>query len=127
MASYADEAHLTESEAAGPQTKHEHVGPGLAFLWVAWAVTAAWFFPFALRTSVGILEATGRTDAMPGGAVDAGGMSLVMLEVVGVVILGLALAYGAFRYATRNRALDPIGEAATKAQYDAPHAMGADS
>ncbi len=39
---------------------------------------------------------------------------------VGWVILGAAIAYGLYRYHTRNKRNDPVTEEATRALYDNP-------
>lgn len=43
---------------------------------------------------------------------------------VGVILLGLALAWGLFRYRTRNKANDRITEEATRQEYDHPASYG---
>ena len=43
-----------------------------------------------------------------------------LLYGVGIVGLFLALIWGYVQYKTRNRANDPLTEAATKAEYDQP-------
>ena len=43
-----------------------------------------------------------------------------VLYVVGALILGGAIAYGAFRYYTRNRSNDAITEQATREEYRHP-------
>ena len=43
-----------------------------------------------------------------------------MLFHIGWVLLGLALAYGLWKYYTRNKANDPITEQATREQYEHP-------
>lgn len=100
---------------------------GQIFLWVAWALAAA-FWAFALTTGVGILSMGGPATNGPGpGEVDAGGVGWMLINVIGgLVILGLAIAYGAYRYATRDKRNDPITEAATHAEYDMVEAAGGD-
>jgi hypothetical protein len=44
------------------------------------------------------------------------------MDIAGALLLGLAIAYGLYRYHTRNRALDPLTEAATREQYEHPDA-----
>jgi hypothetical protein len=89
------------------------------FVWIAWALAAA-FWVASLTTGIGILQATGdgTGQALNAGEVDAGGAGWGLMNFVGVAILGLALAYGAYRYATRNRRNDPVTEASTAALYD---------
>jgi hypothetical protein len=113
---------------AGPE---ETTGSGVAgktFIWIAWALAAA-FWAFTLTTSVGILQAMGggAADGPGPGEVDAGGLSWMLINVVGgMIILGGALAYGAYRYATRDKGLDAVGEAATRVEYDMVEAAGGD-
>jgi hypothetical protein len=47
-------------------------------------------------------------------------MPLEALYIVGIVMLAAAFAYGYMRSRNRNRANDPIREAATKQLYDNP-------
>lgn len=101
---------------------------GKTFIWIAWAMAAA-FWAFTLTTAVGILRAMsgGAADGPGPGEVDAGGLSLMLISGVGgILILGGAIAYGAYRYATRDKALDPLTEAATHAEYDMVEAAGGD-
>ena len=48
------------------------------------------------------------------------------MEVVGVVALGAAIGWGALRWATRDKRLDPITEASTAALYDGVARNGGD-
>jgi hypothetical protein len=95
------------------------------FLWMAWAAVAV-FWGFSLTTGIGIISALGHpANSGPGpGEADAGGVSWALMTVVGVAILGAALAYGAYRYATRDRSKDPMTEASTAALYDIVEAQG---
>ena len=43
-----------------------------------------------------------------------------MVWPIGIVILGLAIGYGAWRNAHRNKANDAITEEATRQEYDHP-------
>jgi hypothetical protein len=95
------------------------------FLWVAWAAAAA-FWAFMLTTGIGILNSTGPANGPGPGEVDAGGVGWGLMNVVGVVILGLAIAFGAFRYFTRDKRNDALTEAATHAEYDMVEAAGGD-
>lgn len=52
-------------------------------------------------------------------------LSWELLWSLGVVVLGVALIYGFYRYKTRNKANDPITEAATRENYDHPDAYKA--
>lgn len=95
------------------------------FLWAAWAAAAA-FWAFMLTTGIGILNSTRGANGPGPGEVDAGGVGWGLMNVVGVVILGLAIAYGAFRYFTRDKRDDALTEAATRAEYDMVEAAGGD-
>jgi hypothetical protein len=103
---------------SGGYVAHESVG-GMIFLWLAWALAAA-FWAGTFTTVLGIMAAVSRpTAATAAGGADAGGVQFALMDVVGgVVILGLALAYGLYRYSTRDRMMDPVTEVTTKALYD---------
>lgn len=98
---------------------------GQIFLWVAWALAAA-FWAFTLATGIGILNAAGPAAAPGPDEVGAGGLGWGLINIVGAVVLGLALAYGVFRYFTRDKRRDPMTEAATRAEYDMVEAAGGD-
>lgn len=88
----------------------EHV-----FIWVAWALAAA-FWGATLTTLGGILQAL--ATPTPGGG-DFAGMARLLLEAgIGVVLVGLAMAGGSLMFARRNRPLDSTRDAATAALYD---------
>jgi hypothetical protein len=96
------------------------------FLWVAWALAAA-FWAFSLTTGIGIINSIGPANGPGPGEADAGGVSWLLINFVGgVLILGGALAYGAYRYSTRNKGNDALTEAATHAEYDMIEANGGD-
>lgn len=91
---------------------------GQVFLWIAWSIAFA-FWAFTLSSFVGILTDIHRTGAQGlEGGIDAGGAGWLMMEVVGVVVLGAGIAWGAARWATRDKRLDPMTEASTAALYD---------
>lgn len=100
---------------------------GQIFLWLAWALAAA-FWGVVLTTGVGILGVGPPPSNGPGpGEVDAGGISWLLINFIGgLVVLGLAIAWGSYRWATRDRRKDPITEAATHAEYDMVEAAGGD-
>ena len=98
---------------------------GMVFLWLAWAAAAV-FWGFVLSTGVGILQSGSPEAAQPGGGADVGGVSWLVIDVIGVVLLGLALAWGMARWAWRNKTKDPMTEAATRAEYDLIEAHGGD-
>lgn len=87
------------------------------FLWVAWAAAFA-FWAFSMQTAIGIMGAIMSSPATVMGAVDLGGIEFVLFSGVGVLVVALAIAYGAARWATRDRSLDPVTEAATAKLYD---------
>jgi len=90
-----------------------------AFIWIAWALAAA-FWAATLTTFAGIVGSIANTTPEMRGVADLGGVAWMVIDVVGgVVVLGGALAYASLMYARRNRRLDPVGEAATAALYDA--------
>lgn len=99
---------------------------GKIFLWVAWALAAA-FWAFSLTAGIGIINSIGPASGPGPGEADAGGVSWMMINLVGgLLILGGALAYGAYRYSTRNKSNDALTEAATHAEYDMIEAHGGD-
>jgi len=104
----------------GDKQDRAPAGPGVAFLWIALLLNLAWFSAFAVSTGGGILQAIAQPSAAFGGdvTVRAGGAQWALMEVVGVAVLGLALAYAALRYHTRDRRLDPAAEAAARDIYD---------
>ena len=91
-------------------------------LWVLLILNLAWFTPFAVSTGSGIMQALMRSPAWVEGAPGASGAGYLLMDIGGAVVLGLAIAWGLFRYSTRNRALDPLTEAATREQYEHPNA-----
>lgn len=114
---YADHAYAAD-EAVDERAPYRDVGATI-FLWIAWAVAFA-FWAFSMSTFFGILHAIADHGAggLMGG-VDMGGAGYAVIDVIGgVIVLGLALIYGLARYATRDKAMDPITEAATKDLYD---------
>lgn len=121
-----DGAYASERrDDAYAETTSPGVG-GQIFLWVAWGLAAA-FWAFSLTTGIGIINSLGPADGPGAGETGAGGISWMLINFIGgVVILGGALAYGAYRYATRNKANDPLTEAATHAEYDMIEANGGD-
>lgn len=100
---------------------------GLIFLWTAWALAAA-FWAVMLTTAAGILQAAGNPALARGEAqADAGGISWMLINVIGgLVVLGLAIAWGSYRWASRDKRKDAMTEAATHAEYDLIEANGGD-
>ena len=114
-------AYDSDYEAEAPQQRYlgEHV-----FLWVAWALAAA-FWGASMTTFVGILRAVFEPTPGVAGGADAGGVAWLLVDVIGgLVVLGLALAFGSYVVARRNRGLDPVTEAGTAALYDAIERQG---
>jgi hypothetical protein len=115
----------TDTYGGGVDTRGRDVGATI-FTWVAWAA-AAMFWGFTMTTAWGIVSAMGNPAAngpSPGEA-DVGGIGWMTINFIGgMVVLGGALAYGAYRYASRDRALDPVTEAATHALYDTVERQG---
>lgn len=114
---YSDLGHDRSADRSGG-------GAGaMIFLWSAWAIAAA-FWAAVLTTGVGILRSTGGASA----SADVGfsGGAWALMNMVGATILGLALAYGALRYFTRDKRMDPVTEAATRQEYDILEANGGD-
>ena len=114
---------IETSEAARPgreaapreRSLGEHV-----FLWLAWALAAA-FWGGAMTAFFGILHDA----ALPSPAPVAGGVgSGAAYFVGGIVVLGVAIATGAYMTARRDRRMDPVTEAATARLYDAIERQG---
>lgn len=121
-----DRAYATERREEAPaETTSGGVG-GQIFLWVAWAVAAA-FWAFTLTTGIGIINSIGPASPPGPGEADVGGVSWLMITFVGgLLILGGALAFGVYRWSTRDRSRDALTEAATHAEYDMAEAAGGD-
>jgi hypothetical protein len=100
---------------------------GKIFLWLAWAAAAV-FWGLMLTTAVGILQAGDSAALARGDAqADAGGVSWMLINVIGgLIVLGLAIAWGSYRWATRDKRKDAMTEAATHAEYDLIEANGGD-
>ncbi|MDB5446385.1 MAG: hypothetical protein JWQ97_1702, partial [Phenylobacterium sp.] len=107
-AAYHSAAYASGHDADAPRERYlgEHI-----FLWVAWAFAAA-FWGATMTTFIGILRAVWQPAPGMAGGADAGGVALLLIDVVGgLVVLGLAMAYGSYMVARRNRRLDPVTEA----------------
>lgn len=94
-------------------------GAARIVLWLFLLAALGFFLPFAWMVDTGIMTST-RTPVPSASPVDAGGVGWLLQTVGGVVVLGAVLAGAAAWTATRNRAKDPMTEAATAAIYDAP-------
>ena len=109
---------------------YESTGSGVGgkiFIWIAWAV-AAMFWGFVITSTYGILTASDNPAiGAPGGSADAGGLGFLLMDVIGgVFVLGLAIAWGTARWASRDKSQDPLTEAATRRVYDLAEAAGGD-
>ena len=112
-----DDAYRAEGRRELDAPRERSVGE-LVFIWIAWALAAA-FWGMTMTTIMGIVRSVMAPGPGVTGNADAGGIAWVLIDVVGgLVLLGLAMAYGAWMFAHRNRALDPVGEAATAELYD---------
>jgi len=113
---------------AGDTTVSGYRDPaGTAFLWIAWAVVFA-FWAFSMSTFFGILQAiaAGGPGTIMGG-VGAGGAGYLFMDLIGgVIVLGVALAWGMAQYATRDKRRDAVTEASTAALYDEVERAGGD-
>ena len=121
--SHSTAAAVHPSEAANyapdlnaPKSLRRDVG-AQAFIWLAWAAAAA-FWAMGMTAFFGILASIGSNPQAPQGGGDVGGVGWFMTTVVGVAVLGIAMAYGAVRYSTRDKSKDPMTERATAALYD---------
>jgi hypothetical protein len=112
-----DERSALRDQPLGESSRERSLGEHI-FIWIAWALAAA-FWGAVLTSGVGIVRAVSQPSPGPVGGVDAGGIGYLLMDVVGgMLLLGLAMAYGSWMFARRNRRLDPVSEAATAALYD---------
>jgi len=109
---YRDETYSEEGRSS-----YRDVGAQI-FLWLAWAVAFA-FWVFSMTIDAGIVRALaqGGHNTLAGG-LDSSGSLYFLIGVFGFFVLGVAIAYGAARWATRDKRLDPTTEAATAQIYD---------
>ena len=107
--------HAGDPAAARERSVGEHI-----FIWVAWALAAA-FWGATLTTMVEIFRAAGQ----PGPQVSApgvpGGSAYLVLVVVAFLVMAFALAWAEFRAAS---AAGRRGEAATAALYNSIERQG---
>ena len=97
------------------------------FLWMAWTLAFA-FWALTMSSFIGILKAlgSGAPGGIQGGA-DAGGAGFMLMDVVGGLVgLGLLIAWGMARSASRDKRLDASTEASTAALYDHIERRGGD-
>lgn len=124
--SYPDQS-VPYAQTRAPSGYVPHNTGSTIFLWIVWALAAA-FWTATFTTALGILQAASHPTAASGtGGADAAGVGFALMDVVGgMVILGLAIAYGLYRYSTRDKRLDPVTEASTAALYDTIERQGGD-
>jgi hypothetical protein len=123
---YSDRTDTYAAQRTGADDHRSRDMGATIFVWVAWAV-AAIFWGFTLTTAFGILGSLGHpaADGLDAGEVDAGGLGWMAINFVGgLIILGGAIAYGAYRWASRDKRLDPVTEAATHELYDQVERQG---
>jgi hypothetical protein len=94
----------------------------LVFIWLALLAATVAYVPFAAMTFWGIVTSP-PPPAGPEGISATSGAGYVITDMLGVILLGLGLAYGVYKYHTRDRRLDPVTEEATGALYNAAGAQ----
>ncbi|CAN7276769.1 hypothetical protein LJR225_001380 [Phenylobacterium sp. LjRoot225] len=104
-----------EDEAPPSRSVGEHV-----FIWIAWALAAA-FWGGSLTSTMGILQAAGQDSSTLSAPGAPGGSAFLVLVVAAFVAMGVALAYGSLRSASRSAR---VGEGATAALYDSIERQG---
>ena len=95
--------------------------------WTSWTLAFA-FWALTMSSFIGILKAlgSGAPGGIQGGA-DAGGAGFMLMDVVGGLVgLGLLIAWGMARSASRDKRLDASTEASTAALYDHIERRGGD-
>jgi hypothetical protein len=97
-----------------------------AFVWTAWAAACA-FWAFTLSSAIGIFRDVFRPAAeqVPGGP-GGGELGLILLSVVAFFLFAVAVLWTSLRWATRDKSLDPVTEASTRALYNAVERAGGD-
>lgn len=116
-ASYADRKAAAARDDETPRVRSvgEHV-----FIWVAWALAAA-FWGATLTTMTGILRAAGATVPTVSAPGAPGGLAYLALVVTAFVVMAAALAYASLRSATQP---ERVGERATATPYDTIERQG---
>jgi hypothetical protein len=97
-----------------------------AFVWAAWAAAFA-FWVFTMSSAAGIFRdvfqpAADQAAGGPGG----GEFGLMLLALVAFALFALAVAWASIRWAARDKRLDPVTEASTRALYNAVERAGGD-
>lgn len=121
---YAEGATAYRGDHAGYVETPRYRDPGgIAFTWIAWALAFA-FWALTMSSFFGILEALAAGEPVDAPqAVGGGGLGWLMMIAV-LVVLGAAIAWGAARWATRDRRMDATTEAATADLYDSTQRDG---
>ena len=107
---YGDRSYAEARDAPRERSVGEHV-----FIWIAWALAAA-FWGASLTTMVEIFRAAGQatpTISVPGAS---GGSAYLVFVVIAFLVMALALAYASIRSAMAPS--ETAGEAATAALYN---------
>jgi hypothetical protein len=124
---YADGVEARRADAVRPGERAPYKDAGAQiFIWIAWCLLFA-FWTFSMIIDVGIFRALAQGG--PGsirGGVGPGGAGFFLMTVLGAIVLGIAIAYGAARWATRDRRSDAMTEASTAALYNAIERAGGD-
>src|SRR5438270_13701375 len=90
----------TAGYAAPEEARERSVGEHI-FIWIAWALAAV-FWGATMTTFMGIVEAVSQPSPGVSGGADAGGVGFLLMDVIGgLLLLGLAMAYGSWMYARR--------------------------
>jgi hypothetical protein len=101
------------SKARAAVREERSVGEHI-FIWIAWAVAAA-FWGATLTTMVEIFRTAGQALPTVATAGAPGGLAYLILVMAAFLALALAMAYASIRSATSRSG---AGEAATAALYD---------
>jgi hypothetical protein len=116
MAIGPDDASTAKADRLDEAPHARSVGEH-AFLWLAWALAAA-FWGAALTTFVGILRAAGQAVATPAAPGAPGGMGYLAFVIAAFAVVALALAYASLR-SRSSGPLEARSRRATAQLYDA--------
>ena len=121
-------APIREDVAVERHDRHAAYSRGgeRVFIWIAWVAAFA-FWLFTMSSAVGILRDVFQPAAeqVPGGP-GGGELGLILLTVIAFFVLGVAVLWASIRWATRDKSLDPVTEASTRALYNAVERAGGD-